>query len=130
MERQEKQSSIRTFGQIVAFALIAWILIFGVLNKISLDWKAFVFLAALEVILVIPWISEINFFDLFKIKKGIDDIDTKLQSIEIKLDVSSNAKAQSITYNNNFPNVTEFSTSKESDTGSNIVPANAPDQKL
>ena len=83
-------------------------MVFGTLNKINLDWKGFVFLTSLEVILVVPWISEINFFELFKIKKGINDISDKLQAIETKIEISSNAKAQNVTYNVTIPNLENF----------------------
>lgn len=118
MENQEKQTKLRSIGQVISFLIIGWILIFGILKKIDLDWKGFVFLSALEVILVIPWISEINFFDLFKIKTGIDKIGDKLQSIETKLEVQSTSKAQNITYNVNVPNPEQLiRQQKESETG-------------
>jgi hypothetical protein len=108
MDRQKENSSFRYYGQFTTFILIGWILVFGTLNKINLDWKGFVFLTSLEVILVVPWISEINFFELFKIKKGINDISDKLQAIETKIEISSNAKAQNVTYNVTIPNLENF----------------------
>ena len=121
MDKQNENSALRYYGQFITFVLIGWILIFGTLNKISLDWKGFVFLSALEVILVVPWISEINFFDMFKIKKGITDITEKLQTIETKIETSSNAKAQNITYNVTIPNLESFiKQQNESGTGSSV----------
>lgn len=98
------------------------ILISAVSNRIILDWRGFVFLVALQVILVVPWISEINFFDLFRIKTSINNIDDKLESIKMKLESTSNAQAQNITYVNTLNPENFLRQKEESETGGSSIP--------
>ncbi|MDP3997266.1 MAG: hypothetical protein Q8P73_02065 [bacterium] len=122
MESQDKTSKFRTFGQSITFVLISMILISAVSNRIILDWRGFVFLVALQVILVVPWISEINFFDLFRIKTSINNIDDKLESIKMKLESTSNAQAQNITYVNTLNPENFLRQKEESETGGSSIP--------
>ncbi len=101
MSNENINSQFRYYGQLVVFALCSLVVVFGLLGRISLDWKAYVILLAFDVLLILPWISEINIFDVLKIKKGIDETVEKLRAIEAKIEVSSNSKAQNSTYNFN-----------------------------
>ena len=96
-------NSLKWIGKIIVFVTILAVLLplifllFNLSEISELDWKIFsgvIILCGLLVLLIIPKISEINFFQIFKIKRSIDDISKKLDIVIIKSEAKAKSEAK------------------------------------